>query len=321
MKNFFIFVIATVLFSILGLRLGIAQDTASGLDFLNIGPAAKILAMGEGTVAIPTGSSSMYTNPSLLSFENRSGLQVNYSLWIANINTQFAAFHINRERFTFGLGVYGTRADNFEARIQPGSPTGTFSISYFSMSGAAAYQIGPLSAGVTGMYLREEIFQLRANGYSFNFGTSAKIYDDRITAGISVNNVGKMEKLNATASTLPTVLKAGVAIQLIEFCTPGENDLPILLSTFSEWTNPLEGEYRGDFTAEDADDDYLTAGLHTEIADLFEFNTAYRFGPTERPFSLGLGILIEPLKVNYAFVPFSTGYGTAHSFGIEYYFN
>jgi len=298
-----------------------SQDTAGGLDFLNIGPSAQILAMGEGTVAIPTGSSSMYTNPSLLSFEYRSGLQVNYSLWIANVNNQFAAFHVKRDGLTYGFGVYSTQADDFEARNQPGLSTGTFSISYFSLSGAAAYRFGPLSVGITGQYLREEIFQLRANGYAFNFGTSARLFDNRITAGISVNNIGKMENLNETASTLPSLFKAGVVIQLIEFSTPGQNDLPVLLSTFSEWARPFENNYTGDFTAEDAGDDYLTVGVDAEIADLFQLYSAYRFGPTERPYSIGMGFLIDPIKVNYAFIPFSTGYGTAHSFGLEYYFN
>lgn len=298
-----------------------SQDVSSGLDFLNIGPSAQILAMGEGSVAIPTGSSSIYSNPSLLSFEKESGLQVNYSLWIANVNNQFAGFHIKKDRFTFGMGVYGTQAENFEARDQPGQSTGTFSISYFSLSGAAAYQLGPFSVGLTGQYLREEIFQLRANGYAFNFGTSAKFLDDRITAGLSVNNIGEMENLNETSSTLPSLLKAGIAIQLIEFSTPGKNDLPVLLSTFSEWARPLENNYKGDFTAADADNDYLTVGIDTEIADLFQLYSAYRFGPTERPFSFGIGLLMHPIKVNYSFIPFSTGYGTAHSFGVEYYFN
>jgi hypothetical protein len=314
-------VAVTIILSIIAIRPAMTQDTASGLDFLNIGPSAQILALGEGTVAIPTGSSSIYTNPSLLSFEERSGVQVNYSLWIANVNNQFAAFHMNRDRFTFGFGVYSSQADDFEARDQPGLPSGTFSISYFSLSGAAAYQLGPLSVGITGQFLREEIFQLRAKGYAFNFGTSAKLYDGRVTAGLSLNNIGTMETLNESASTLPSLLRAGVALQLVEFTTPGKNDLPVLLSTFTEFTRPLENNYSGDFTAEDTADDYYTLGIKTDIANLFQLYSAYRFGPTERPFSLGMGLLIEQIKVNYAFIPFSTGYGSAHSFGVEFYFN
>ncbi|MFO7799019.1 PorV/PorQ family protein [Rhodohalobacter sp.] len=321
MKKFLKRVSVIIILSIFVFRPGISQDTASGLDFLNIGPSAQILAMGEGSVAVPTGSSSIYSNPSLLSFEKRSGLQVNYSLWIANLNNQFAAFHTKRDRFTFGMGVYGTQSEDFQARDQPGQSTGTFSISYFSLSGAAAYQLGPFSVGITGQFLREEIFQLRANGYAFNFGTSARLYDDRVTAGFSVNNIGKMENLNETSSALPSLLKAGIAIQLVEFSTPGKNDLPILLSTFSEWARPLENNYTGDFTVENADNDYLTVGIDTEIADLIQLYSAYRFGPTERPYSLGMGLLMDPIKVNYSFIPFSTGYGTAHSFGVEYYFN
>lgn len=314
-------IIAVFLLYLISNNIAWSQDTGSGLDFLNIGQSAQILAMGEGTVAIPTGSSSIYSNPSLLSFESQSGIQVNYSLWISGVNTQFAGAHFKRDQLTIGMGIYGTQADNFEARDQPGPSSGTFSISYFSLSGAAAYQIGPFSVGVTGQYLREEIFQLRANGYAFNFGASARLYRDRITAGLSVNNIGEMEELDTIASNLPALIKAGLSVGLVEFYTPGENDLPVLLSTFTEWTRPLNDDLGGDFTAEKNDNDYLTFGVTAEISELFEIYSAYRFGPTERPFSFGMGLMINPIEVHYAFVPFSTGYGTAHSFGLQYFFN
>lgn len=297
-----------------------SQDTGGGLDFLNIGPTSSILSMGEGTSAIETGSSSIYMNPALLSFEEQSGLDLNYTLWISNVQSQFAAVHTKRDRWTIGAGIYSTQSDDFEARSQPGPSAGSFSISYLALSGAAAYQTGPVSIGVTGHFLREEIFQLRANGYAFNIGAASKILKERVTIGVSVNNIGEMEELDLESTPLPTIVKAGISAQLIEFSTPGENDLPILLTIFSDWTSPLNDYSSGDFTSDDADNGYLTVGLISDIAEIFKLQSSYKFGPTERPFSLGLGILMEPLTVNYAFIPFSTGYGSAHSFGIQYHF-
>jgi hypothetical protein len=298
-----------------------AQDTGSGLDFLNIGPSAQILSMGEGTTAYPTGSSSIYSNPSLLSFEEKSGMDINYTLWISNLTTQFAAVHIKRNQLTYGFGIYGTRADDFEARSQPGPSSGLFSVSYLSLSTAVAYQVGPFSAGVTAQYLREEIFQLRANGYAFNVGTTLRFFKEKVLAGVSLNNLGEMEKLETTATPLPTMLNAGISAKLIEFMTPGNNDFPLLIGILTDWGVPLDDHYRGDFTSEDVQDSYTTFGLTVDAAELFEFQTAYRLGPTERPLSFGMGLSIQPVQFNYSFIPFSTGYGTAHSFGLQYSFN
>lgn len=297
-----------------------AQDTGSGLDFLNIGPSSSILSLGEGTSAVPTGSSSFYMNPALLSYELESGLDVNYTLWISNVQSQFVAVHGKKNRFTFGAGVYSTRSDDFEARNQPGPSAGSFSISYLALSGAASYQAGPLSVGITAHALREEIFELRANGYALNFGAAIKLLQNRVNIGVSLNNVGEMEELDLESTPLPTVLKAGISAQLIEFITPGQNDLPVLFTLFTDWTSSINDYSSGDFTTDEANDDYMTIGGIADIAELFELRGAYKFGPTERPFSMGIGISIYPLDFNYAFVPFSTGYGSAHSFGIQYIF-
>jgi len=297
-----------------------AQETGNGLDFLNIGPSSQILSLGEGSTAVSTGSSSFYINPALLSYASQTGLDANYTLWVSNVKSQFAAAHVKKNRLTLAGGVYSTQSDDFEARNQPGPSNGSFSISYLALSGAASYQLGPISMGLTAHYLREEIFQLRANGYAFNFGAASRLLNDRVTLGMSLNNVGEMEELDLEATPLPTVFKTGISAQLIEFNTTGQNDLPVLLTLFSDWSIPINEFSVGDFAADDANDGYFTFGAIADIADIFEFRSAYKIGPTERPFSTGMGIFVDPLKFNYAFIPFSTGYGSAHSFGIQYSF-
>ncbi len=279
-----------------------------------------MLAIGESTAATPTGPSVIYSNPSLLSSEKGSGFEVNYTLWVNSVNNQFAAVHLKKQNLTYAFGIYSSRSDDFEARNRPGPSAGSFSISYLSISTAAAYRFGPLSLGITGQYLREEIFQLRANGYAFNTGASLKMFQDRILAGISLNNMGKMEKLDLVASPLPTMLKAGVSAQLIRFVTPGQNDLPVLVVLHTDWSHYMEDTFSGDYIEDDANDDFLSLGLSAVIADLLTLRGAYRKGPTERPVSFGFGVNIKPVEFNYALVPFSTGYGTVHSFGLQYKF-
>jgi hypothetical protein len=245
---------------------------------------------------------------------------LNYTLWISNVNNQFAAVNFLRNNMAIAFGVYTSTADNFEARDQPGPPAGNFSISYLSLSGALAYRIGPVSIGGTAQYLREEVFQFIANGYAYNLGISAELFNQRVRVGSSVNNIGEMESLDAVSTTVPSTFNLGISAGLVEFITPGENDLPVLISLHTNWSKPIEKSPTSDFTVQEGDEGYISIALSADVADLFTVQGGYRSGPTERPISFGIGLLIDPIRVNYALVPFSTGFGTVHSFGVQYFF-
>lgn len=297
-----------------------AQDTGSGLDFLNIGPSSRLLAISEAATATLTGASAIYTNPSLLANEPSSSLDANYTLWIAEVNNQFAAVNLVRRPYAVAFGVYSSRADEFEARNGPGDPSGLFSIGYLSLAGAIAFDFGPLSAGITGQYLREEMLEFRANGYAMNAGINSAFFENRIRAGLSLNNIGKMESLNDQSTQLPATLNAGIHADVIEFSTPGENDLPVLISLHAGWNKPIEDNTTSDFTSGNPDDRFVSMAVSVDAANLIFLQSGYRFGPTERPFSVGAGLLLDPVRVNYALIPFSTGFGAAHSFGLQFYF-
>tara|TARA_R100001143_G_scaffold53522_1_gene49014 strand:- start:17492 stop:18439 length:948 start_codon:yes stop_codon:yes gene_type:complete len=297
-----------------------SQDTGSGLDFLNIGPSARSLSISQATTATQTGPSSIYSNPALLAFEPSSSAEVNYTLWISNVNNQFAAFNFRKNHTAYAFAVYNSGSDGFEARDTPGSSAGNFSVGYLSIAGAIARQAGPLSFGVTAQYLREEVFQFRANGFAFTGGVTAHLFEERVTAGLSINNLGDMESLDEQSTTLPSSINAGVNIDLIEFTSTGFNDLPILITFIADWKKPLEAEAVSITFDGDSMKDYISVAIDINAGDLLYLQTGYRMGPTERPLSFGLGLSMDPVRVNYALVPFSTGFGTVHSFGVQYNF-
>ncbi len=297
-----------------------AQDTGSGLDFLNIGPNARSLALSEATTASIIGPSAIYSNPSLLAFDPNNSVEANYTLWVSNVNNQFAALNYRHHRMAFAFGVFNSSSDGFEARDTPGPSGGSFSVGYLSVAGAIAYSRGPLAAGITTQYLREEVFQSIANGFAFSAGLSAKFMDDRILTGISIKNIGSMESLDQQSTRLPSSLNIGLNADLIEFTTSGFNDLPILVSIKGNWQKPIEENSVSDYAGNNPKESYFTIGTNINAGDLFNIQAGYRFGPTERPIGFGLGMVIEPVRVNYAIIPFSTGYGTVHSFGVQYYF-
>lgn len=296
-----------------------SQDTGSGLDFLNIGPSARSLSISQATTATLSGPTSIYSNPALLAMEPSSSAEVNYTLWISGVTNQFAALNYRKNQTAYAFSVFNSGSDGFEARAAPGSSAGNFSVGYLSLAGAIARQIGPLSFGVTAQYLREEVFQFRANGFALTGGASAQLFDERVRAGLSINNVGNMDSLDQQSTTLPSSINAGVHIDLIEFTTTGFNDLPILVSFIADWKKPLEAEAVSTLDSYSTDD-FISLALSVNAGDLLYLQSGYRFGSTERPLSFGLGLSVDPLRMNYALVPFSTGFGTVHSFGIQYNF-
>lgn len=300
--------------------LAAAQDTGTGMDFLNIGPTPRVLSLSEGVTSRPSGVASIYSNPSLLARESRSVVDVAYTLWIANVNNQFAGVNFARERSAIAFSIYNSSSDGFEARDRPGPPAGNFSIGYISLAGAYAMQLGGFSAGISGQYLREEIFQYRASGYSVTAGASLAMADERILIGSALRNIGRMESLDNHSSTLPSSFNLGISAQVLEVSSPGANDFPMIFTLTGDWHYYLSERLPGDYTALDQRKSFYSLALSLLAADLFVLESGYRFGNTERPFSTGAAMLIDPLRINYAFVPFSTGFGSVHSFGIQYFF-
>ena len=309
-----------VIFLLLTTAANAQQDIGSGMDFLNIAPSPHQLSLAEATTATLSGSSSIYSNPALLVMEPLSSVEANYTLWVADVNHQYASVNFLNEKYAIGFGVYNSRSTNFEARRQPGPSQGNFEFNYLSLSASAAYQLGPVSAGFTAHYLREEVLQLRANGFAVTAGLAGEFLNERVRVGAVVQNLGEMNELAENATLLPSAFRLGAAVDVIEFSSPGRNDLPILLSLHSEWNRPLEEISGGDYIDQDEGDDFFSLAMSADIADLIQLRGGYIFGPTVRPVSLGLGVNITPVTVNYAMVPFSTGFGMAHSIGVQFYF-
>ncbi len=298
----------------------LAQETGSGLDFLNVGPSAGLLAINEAGTAALIGTSSIYTNPAMLAFEPQSSAEVNYTSWISEVNNQYGAVNLKSGKYAIAAGVYSSNADNFEARDVPGPSQGTFSIRYLSIAGSLARNFGPVSAGVTGQFIREEVFQFTANGFAFNMGLAASFLDERIRAGVSIVNLGEIGELDVESTTLPVNLRVGLHGDIANWSSPLGNDLSILLSLDFDYIQPLEDNPASDFANASGDSPFFNTALTARIADLVELKGGYKFGPTERPASFGTSFLITPLRINYALVPFTTGFDTVHSIGIQYYF-
>lgn len=304
-------------------------QTNGGLRFLTIGADPLSLSLSETNTAILLGAPNIFANPANLSFESNSSLSATHSFWIADTRNIQAAINFKKERRALSFGVYTSLIDELEARNTPGTPLGSFSWQYYAFAGAVAQQVGPVSLGITGMYLYEQVELSSASGYAFNIGASTELLDKRIRLGTVAQSIGKMDLLNATRSEIPGQWKLGTEIQAIQFTVPGETSIPVLISVAADYVLPIEWIDQEQFPLADdlsgnfqnGSDSWINVGVRTDISDLLNLRFGFTTAETSRPFSMGVGIRRFGVDADIAFVPFNDGFGSAVSFGLRYAFN
>lgn len=292
----------------------------SGLDLLITGPSTHALGLNEAVSAERLGASDIYTNPANLALENYSSINADYTLWIADIAHAHAAINLKTNTHALAFGFLGSQVTDIPLRgNQAGSAQGTFNVSFLSLSGAYAHKIGPVALGATLQYLREEYYIYHASGYALNVGAAATIFDKRLQLGTSLLNVGKMNKLRNTATTLPMTYRAGINARLFTFTPPRNNNLPITVYLKDDLIVPLH-TIRQSTQDKRRQNPYTNIALEFDLARTISLRTGYKTGNTVRHWSAGVGIKLDAITANYAIIPFQTGFGTVHSLGISYRF-
>lgn len=293
-------------------RCAAAQN--GGFDILTIGPNSEALGLSETVSANLLGASDIYSNPANLNFEPSSSINADYSLWIAGLRNAHFAVHFKRDKSSLAFGLLASEADDFQLRQRPGPTQGSFAVSYLSLAGAYAYKINNLSAGITFQYLHEELYIYDANGYAVSAGFSSQWLEERLRISAGLQNMGRLNNLNATGTQLPSLFRTGFEVELFEFRPSGNKSLPLKVSVLADYVQALE---TGESISRDR---YFNMGLNIGVAEHIDLRAGYKTGDTDRPFSFGTGINLDMITVNYAIIPFKTGFGTVHSIGLSYRF-
>jgi len=306
-----------------------SAQTAGGLRFLDIGTDPLSLSLSETKTAVLLGAPNVFANPANLALESSSSLSASHTFWIAGTRNIQASVNFRNNENAFGFGVYTSLIDDLEARLVPGESNGSFSWQYYAFAGSMARSFGPVSIGVTGMYLYEQVYLVSAKGYAFNAGISGTLLDDRIRLATSLNSIGKMEPLNASRSEVPGRFKIGTEIQALQFSVPGSTEVPVLISVAADFVKPVElidQEQPPYFENENGfiilnNDAWVNAAIRADIADFLNLRFGFTTADTSRPFSFGAGVRRFGVEADLAFVPFNDGFGSAFSLGLRYGFN
>lgn len=296
---------------------GIAQAQSGGFQLLGIGPDPVTLSLSEAVTARSSPGAAIFLNPANNAQIDRLTASASHTFWLETSGNTFFSVHSPSRYGVFSLGVLTSAIDDIEARQVPGTPTGRFDVSYYAFAGSYSREVGPLSFGLTAMYLYEELYNLWATGYAVSGGVSASFLDDRLRLGSSLLNNGEMGILVDARSPLPTMWRSGVWSRVLQVSTVGTSEIPLTAALSADLTVPLNDDGSSD-GATTITEPWVSAGLEIIVSDLISVRTGIRTGETKRRFSAGLGIEQGNFRFDYAYVPFETGFGVTHSLGITY---
>jgi len=283
----------------------------TSFQFLKIGIGAKSAALGESGISSMNDVNSVFWNPAAIT--NITGTQAafDYTRWIADLNIASAAV-------AFNFGAAGTVALSYNSldygQLQEAlvtSPSGsvdtrtgnTFTGSDLEVGLTYARQFtDKLSIGVTGKYLREDLFIYSSSLFAFDVGTYYKTGWHGINLAMSAQNLGSparwlsTEEESQQSYDLPIVFRIGWSVDLM-----GGDDLFLGGDPMQHRiTFSMDGVHSNDYG------ERVLMGLDYTAFNMFSLRAGYRLNYTEGNLSFGAGFNYSVgwanLQVDYAYV-------------------
>ena len=278
------------------------EPGTSGFLFLRLGNGARASGMGEAFTAIADDATGMYFNPAGLAGIENVELNVTHSEWLMDI--RFEQVSIVNEMFGGALGFNFTGLYYGELERRGDFPTvvpdGTFSPYNLAASIGYGRDILPdISLGISAKLLYERIDFESATGWALDFGILQRSRIDGLTFAASVLNMGPQAKFIEEKFYPPFQARFGAAYTAEEKRIRGK----ITLS--------------GDFLFSNDMDEKLLIGMEYFYKNSLAVRFGYRSGYYVQGATMGIGVVYDRLRFDYAYMPIEFGLGDSHRFSIN----
>ncbi len=264
----------------------------SGAQFLKLGVGARALGMGEAYSAVADDGTAMYWNPGAILNTKGASISLMQASLFGDINYQFLGYSTPvGNNSAFGAGLQRLTAGTIKETDSSGIETGASS-SPSDIAGALGYahKAGGWSIGVAAKYISSKISG-SATAFAADFGLlSPKLLDDKFHISLVAQNIGSKIKFDTAGDSLPLNIKLGSALN---------------------FSNKFIAALDLNFPNDNAP--YAAAGCEYRINPEGRWQFAGRAGYNTRAsgdikglsgFSLGLGVVISQVSMDYAFIPY-----------------
>lgn len=286
--------------------LGAEKNTAeTGLAFLKIVTNPRLEAMGGVQTSISKNEESLSSNPAGLGENYGSSILVIHNNFLQNDKSNFVGIKTASEKNAYGLAVRLHNVDGIELRddiptdLPFGETTANFLVANFTYSRKHSEF---WDYGISLKYLYEDIYRYSAKGFGIDLGTKIHLLEKNLNFGLSVLNLGIMEKLDTERTDLPKSINFGFDYRFLELMESANL--------------VLAADYQNDF----GNGTFYKTGLEIDYKETLFIRSGYRIGYEALGFSAGFGLNWLSYSLDYSFTPYKDDLGNAHNFGVRILF-
>jgi hypothetical protein len=298
-KNIIIIIAAFALIAVASALAGNEDRSGTaGASELLIPVGARGSAMGGAVVANSYGVDALYWNPAGLAWLDGTEAMFSYLPYIADIDVTYAAIGKNIEDFgAFALSVKAVSIGDIEETTEA-NPEGTGSV--FSPTlvviGAsyARAMTTQVNFGMTAHYIREDIFDVSASGFAFDFGFTYEPRWHGLTLGLVIKNYGPNLEFRGSGFEDPQQGGAPVASNNAKSELPTSVNLGVAYNLVNQGLN--QATLSGNFISNNLTNDYWQGGFEYMYNERYALRAGYNYSPNDEylyGFSLGGGLSLD----------------------------
>jgi hypothetical protein len=263
-------------------------------NMLNL-TGARQVAMGETATLFDRDPFNLEYNPALMVGQEYGQVGFTHNQFIQDRhNSAFAAI-FPAQGLDFGIHARLAGVGDIEVRTGPtAEPDYNADAQEFAAKAYGAFRIAPnLHAGVSVGWIMQKIDIERASIVAFGLGG---IYttDFGLALHASAANLGGKVSFVTQEDDPPVIWRAGAGYYHYD------------LTVTADYVNVKSGDSHIHFGGE-----YL-------VKEVMFLRAGYQTGYDNRDFSAGAGFIYRNIRVDYAFVPYSSDLGNSHRFTLTY---
>ena len=272
--------------------------------------STRSAGLGGAGAALVGDAGAIFANPAGLATIRHVAVEGSYEPYLAGTVFSTAAIAIRLGRITWGAGAqaldYGSEpiiVPDSSTGGRRGTPTGgTFTAADLLAVSSFVYRHGLIALGVSGKYARQQIGSYAADAWAADAGLAIAVFDI-FALGASVQNIGGDF---GNGARLPRRTRAGVTLNYVD----PEGTMRLLSTLEGQWTPG-----RPAVLVQGVEGGVVTGGVG--LVGRLGYATRSPTSDASR-FTVGGGIELGRLHVDYAYQGFDVLGGGTHRVGVRW---